>query len=139
MAMTLVKDIQGEDHLMANQGQGWFFYDYSFSTDGDWTTTDGRQYAQWNFYYTIISQVNYVIDAADQLKSFGAKGQSVLAQAYTVRGFAYFCLYHFFCKGNYPVNKQTPGVPVYTEATSANTVGQPRGTVENVFSTVCRY
>ena len=34
------------------------------------------------------------------------------------------------------MNKQTPGVPVYTEATSANTVGQPRGTVENVFERI---
>ena len=136
MTMNLVKDLQGEDHLMANQGQGWFYYDYSFQTDGDWTHTSGRQYAQWNLYYTIISQVNYVIDAASQLESFGARGQYVLAQAYTVRGFAYFCLYNFFCKGNYPENKGTAGVPIYVEATSANTVGQPRGTVEKLFERI---
>ena len=53
MGTTLFKDLQGEDHLMANQGNGWFYYDYAFNTDSDFTTTNGRQYAQWNMYYKI--------------------------------------------------------------------------------------
>jgi hypothetical protein len=133
MSLTLVKDLQGEDHLMASQGQGWFYYDYAFQVDADYTSTSGRQYSQWNLNYTVISQANYVIAEEEHLTSLGAKGTDVVAQAYALRAFSYTCLYEWFCVGNYPVNKGKPGVPIYTDPTSAKTEGQPRGTVEQVF------
>ena len=71
MGTLLFKDLQGEDHLMANQGNGWFYYDYSFGTDADYTHSSGRQYAQWNLYYTIASQANYVIAQAEQNNGVG--------------------------------------------------------------------
>ena len=133
ITMTLVRDLLGEDHLMALQGNGWFYYDYTFSVDSDFTNPSGRQYAQWNLFYTLISQVNYIIDHEETLLAYGGGGKYILGQAYAIRGFAYFCLYNVFCKGNYPVNFQTPGVPIYTEGTSAQTEGKPRGTVEELF------
>ncbi len=133
ITMTLVRDLLGEDHLMANQGNGWFYYDYAFNVDSDFTNSSGRQYAQWNLFYTLISQVNYIIDNEETLLSYGGEGKYILGQAYAIRGFAYFCLYNVFCKGNYPVNLHTPGVPIYTEGTSAETEGKPRGTVEELF------
>ena len=136
ITMTLVRDLMGEDHLMANQGQGWFYFDYAFNVDSDFSTTSGRQYAQWNLYYTLISQVNYIIDNEETLLSYGGEGKYILGQAYAIRAHAYFCLYSIFCKGNYPVNLQSPGVPVYTEGTSAETVGKPRGTVEELFTQI---
>jgi len=136
MTLTLVKDLHGEDHVMASQGQGWFFYDYMLDVDGDYSHTSGRQYAQWSLFYTLVSQANYIINATEELTSYGSKGIDILAQAYAIRGFAYTCLYEWFCKGNYPQNSTAPGVPVYTEATSAETVGQPRGTVAELFTQI---
>ncbi|MDR0865916.1 MAG: RagB/SusD family nutrient uptake outer membrane protein [Candidatus Symbiothrix sp.] len=133
LATNLAKDLHGEDHLMAAQGQGWFFYDYVFGVDGDYTTTSGRQYAQWNFYYTIVSQANYIIAQEENLVAMGAQGKDIVAQAYTLRGMAYTNLYEWFCQGNYALNKTAPGVPVYTEPTNSETEGKPRGTVEDVF------
>ncbi len=133
LSLTLVKDLHGEDHVMASQGQGWFFYDYMFAVDSDYSTTSGRQYSQWSLFYTLISQANYIIHATEELISYGSEGIDILAQAYAIRGFSYTCLYEWYCKGNYPQNYTSPGVPVYTDATSAETVGQPRGTVEELF------
>ena len=132
-ATPIVKDLHGEDHLMATQGQGWFYFDYAFNVDSDQSGVAGRQYSQWNFFYTIVSQVNYVIANEESLVGMGSKGKSVVAQAYALRGFAYTCLYEWFCKGNYAVNSEAPGVPIYTEPTSADTKGKPRGKVSDVF------
>ncbi|MBO5933355.1 MAG: RagB/SusD family nutrient uptake outer membrane protein [Bacteroidaceae bacterium] len=136
MSTLLFKDLQGEDHLMANQGNGWFYYDYSFGTDADYTHSSGRQYAQWNLYYTIVSQANYVIAQEEKLLSFGNEGKYVLAQGYALRGFAYFWLYNIYCQGNYAENSDTPGVPLYTEPTTPDTKGKGRGTVAEVFTQV---
>ena len=132
-ALTLVKDLHGEDHLMADQGNGWFFYDYSFWIDDDFTGTSGRQYAQWYFNYTIVAQANYVIANEEKLAALGSRGKDVVAQAYALRGMAYLCLYEWFCQGNYAINSGKPGVPIYTEPTTASTEGKPRGTVAQVF------
>ena len=136
MGSLLYRDLMGEDHVMANQGQGWFYYDYAFWTDGDYTGTSGRQYAQWSLYYTLISQVNYVIAQKELLESYGNEGKYVLAQAYALRGYAYFWLYNIYCKGYYAENSSAPGVPLYTEPTTTETEGKGRGTVAEVFTQI---
>lgn len=136
MSLTLVKDLHGEDHLMAAQGQGWFYYDYSYQVDSDYTGVSGRQYSMWSLNYTVIAQANYVIAEEESLREMGSLGADVVAQAYTLRAFAYMSLYEWFCKGSYSKSKDSPGVPIYTEPTSQETVGKPRGTVAQVFEQI---
>lgn len=137
LTRILVSDLMGEDHYMAAQGQGWFFYDYMYNVDGDFDSTAGRQHAQWNLYYTLISQVNYIIAKEELLLAEGAKGADVVAQAYAVRAFCYMSLAEGFCQGNVPVNKDTcPGVPIYTSPTSMDTEGQPRGTLADTYAQI---
>ncbi|MDD2559235.1 MAG: RagB/SusD family nutrient uptake outer membrane protein [Bacteroidales bacterium] len=131
MAITLVRDLQGEDHLMSGQGNGWFWYDYTFETDADFTGTMGRQYALWSMCYTIVNQANLVLSARDQLKA-DSLALSVFAQAYALRSFAYTCLYECFCDGNYPENLTSPGIPLYTEASNIESRGNPRARVDTV-------
>ncbi len=132
---TLVHSLMGEDHYMAGSGNGWFYYDYAFNVSSDWTSTVGRQYAQWNLYYTLISQANYIIDAEENLKN-DAVGQNVLGQAYAIRAFSYYRLYEGYCQGNYSENKHMPGVPVYTTGTTKETEGVGRGTIEGLFTQI---
>lgn len=136
MGTLLYRDLMGEDHVMANQGNGWFYYDYAFITDGDWTGDAGRQYAQWSLYYTLVAQVNATIAQKELLESYGPEGQYVLAQAYALRGYAYFWLYNIYCKGNYKANSDAPGVPLYTEPTTTATAGKGRGKVADVIKQV---
>ena len=135
-ALTLVKSLNGEDHLMQSQGSGWFYYDYMFWIDGDFSSAAGRQYAQWIFNYTIIAQANFVIANEEKFLTMGSGGRNVIAQAYALRAMAYTCLYEWFCQGNYAENSGAPGVPIYTEPTTAITEGRPRGTVADVFARI---
>ncbi len=136
MTLTLVKDLHGEDHLMSAQGQGWFFFDYAYSVDSDFTGTNGRQYAMWKLNYTLIAQANFIIAEEESLKAMGKEGANVVAQAYTLRAFGYMSLYEWFCKGNYSKSKDAPGVPIYTQPTDRETQGAPRGTVAQVFEQI---
>lgn len=132
---TLVRSLMGEDHLMYNQGNGWFFFDYSYGISQDWTDTRGRQYSTWNMFYTFISQANYVTDAEEFLKE-SQVGQNVLGQAYAIRAYSYYCLYESFCQGDYTANKEMPGVPIYTKGTTKDTKGVGRGTIEKLFGQI---
>lgn len=132
---TMTRSLMGEDHYMYDQGNGWFYFDYSFNIGSDWTHTSGRQYGTWNMFYTFISQANYVIDNEESLKA-DAVGQNVLAQAYAIRAYSYYCLYECYCQGNYSVNKDKPGVPIYTKGTTKETEGVGRGTIEGLFTQI---
>ncbi len=132
---TIIRSLMGEDHYMYQQGQGWFFFDYTFGVGSDWTSTSGRQYAQWNLFYTLISQANYVIDHEEFLAQ-SQEGQNVLGQAYAIRAYSYYCLYEDFCQGDYEANKTAPGVPIYTKGTDKETQGVGRGTIEGLFTQI---
>ncbi len=132
---TIIQSLKGEDHYMSKQGQGWFYFDYVFSTDSDWTSTSGRQYAQWNLFYTLISQANYVTDHEEFLAQ-SPEGKNVLGQAYAIRAYSYYCLYEDFCQGDYEANKTAPGVPIYTKGTDKETKGVGRGTIEGLFTQI---
>lgn len=132
---TMVRSLMGEDHYMADAGNGWFYYDYAYWIDTDWTSTYGRQYGTWNMFYTFIAQANYVTDEEETLKT-SPEGQNVLAQAYAIRAFSYYCLYESFCQGNYTENKDKPGVPIYTTGTTKETEGVGRGTIEQLFTQI---
>lgn len=135
LSMPLVFDLMGEDHYMATQGNGWFYYDYGYNVDSDYTSTSGRQYAQWNLGFTMVSQANYVIAASEKISGSNS-GKNVLAQAYAIRAFAYMYLSEFFCQGNYTANKDTPGVPIYTKSTDASTKGAARGKLSDVYAQI---
>lgn len=132
---TLVRSLMGEDHFQYSQGNGWFYFDYSFNVASDWTHTSGRQYGTWNMFYTFISQANYILDNEEAVKD-NAEWQNVLGQAYAIRAYSYYCLYESFCQGNYTENKDKPGVPVYTKGTNKETEGVGRGTIEGLFTQI---
>ena len=128
-AYILVFDLMGEDHPMDGSGSGWFWYDYGFDTWGDYTGKAGHQYQIWNFFYTIISNANYIIAQEGKIPGDKKIADYVVGQAYALRSFAYMWLVQ-----SYQQNDPTkPGVPIYTEPTIAGSVGNPRGTVKQVY------
>ena len=136
LAKTLAFDLMGEDNYIYDAGSQWYWYDHCLDVDGDYTRSYGRQGQQWNYYYTIISQANYVIAKEEALVQEGFAGQDVVAQAYAIRAFAYNALAEWFCQGNYAENSETPGVPIYTTPTSMDTKGQPRGTLADTYTQI---
>ena len=129
--IQLLADLMAEDHLMYSQGQGWFYEDYRLNVHGDYSNTSGRPYAVWNFYYTIISNVNYIIAAESTMEGDAAERDNIVGQAYAMRAFCYFYLVQLY-QQTYHGHETAPGVPIYTEPTEAGSQGNPRGSVQEV-------
>ncbi len=128
-AFILAMDLLAEDHVMDGAGSGWFWYDYVFDNWGDFSHNAGRQYQMWNFFYTLISNANYILVHDGVIEGDEDMANYVMGQAYAIRSYAYMNLVQ-----SYQQNDPTkPGVPIYTEPTVVGTEGQPRGTVQNVY------
>ena len=131
-AYILVQDIKAEDHVMDGSGSGWFYYDYRYDTFGDWTGNAGHQYQMWNFFYTLISNANYIL-ANPEMEGDENYLNYVLGQAYAIRSFAYMWLIQTYQQNGALFGTNLPGVPLYTEPTVAGSEGKPRGTVKDVY------
>lgn len=132
-AFILVFDLYGEDHIMDGSGSGWFWYDYGFGTWGDWSHNAGHQYQIWNFFYTVVSNVNYILAEEEELEGDEAAINKVFGQAYALRAWAYSWLVQAYAQS---WDNSKPGVPLYTEPTIAGSEGNPRGTVGAVWEMV---
>lgn len=132
-AYILVQDIKGEDHVMDGSGSGWFYYDYRFDTAGDWTGNAGHQYQMWNFFYTLISNANYIL-ANEEMAGDENYVHYVLGQAYALRSFCYMWLIQTYQQNGAVWGTSLPGVPLYTEPTVAGSEGKGRGTVQDVYT-----
>ena len=128
-AFILAFDLLAEDHVMDAGGSGWFWFDYVYDNWGDYSHDAGRQYQAWNFFYTLISNANYILVHEGELEGDEDMANYVMGQAYAIRSFAYMWLVQSF-QQNDPTK---PGVPIYTEPTIVGTTGQPRGTVQQVY------
>ena len=127
--------LMGEDFLQDAQGNGWFYFDYKFDVRARFTSTGWRSYATWNFYYTLISNANYILAAEKTLTGDPKVVENIMAQAYAMRAYAYFQLIQIF-QQTYVGHQTSPGVPVYTEPTTSASQGKGRGTVEEVYTQI---
>lgn len=134
-AILLTADVMGEDHVMYNSGQGWFYYDYLLSTQMDYTHTSGHPYAFWNLLYTTIDNVNEILAHEKTLAGDENEVKDLMAQAYAMRAMCYHYLIQLY-QQTYIGHENAPGVPVYTEPTSIHTQGKPRGTVAETYERI---
>ncbi|MBP6065921.1 MAG: RagB/SusD family nutrient uptake outer membrane protein [Bacteroides sp.] len=134
-SINLLADLMGEDHLMLEQGQGWFYEDYRLNVHGDYTGKNGRSYSIWNFYYTLVSNANYIIGAENTMGGAPDAVKNVVGQAYAIRAFSYYYLAQLF-QQTYVGNEQKPGIPLYNEPTVAGSIGKSRGTLAEVYTQI---
>lgn len=132
---NLYGDLMAEDFLQHEQGNGWFYFDYRYAVRSRFNSTSWRPYATWNFYYTLVSNANYVIAAESNLTGDPVKVDNVIGQALTMRAYAYFMLIQSY-QQTYVGHENAPGVPLYTEPTTASSQGKPRGTVQQVYDQI---
>lgn len=129
-AFILVFDLMGEDHIMDGSGSGWYWYDYGMDTWGDFSHTSGHQYQMWNFFYSLVANANYIIAQEGKIPGNENVANYVVGQAYAIRSFAYMFLVQSYSQSG---NSSKPGVPLYNEPTIAGSVGNGRGTVQQVY------
>ena len=130
---NLMADLMGEDMVMAAQGNGWFWYDYLYDVKDAFNSTTWRPYDAWNYYYTLISNVNYIIDAAEQMEGDPALVNYIVGNAYAFRAYAYAYAGMLYAR-SYIGHEDRLCIPIYTEPTVAGTQGKPRATNREVFA-----
>ena len=130
---NLMADLMGEDMVQAAQGNGWFWYDYRYNVKPRYTASNWRSYDMWNYYYTLISNVNYILDAADQIEGDPAEINYILGNAYAIRAWSYAYCAMIFAR-SYIGHEDRLSIPIYTEPTFAGTTGKPRSTNREVFA-----
>ncbi len=137
MAVTLTADLMGDDMVQTAQGAGWFWKDYNYEQRSRYTSKIWRCYFTWEYFYEIISNVNYIISASGTATGDENEIDRTVAQAYAARAFSYFMLIQSF-QQTYIGHEDLPGVPVYTEPTTASSKGKGRGTVREVYKQIDR-
>ena len=135
MGIILTADLTGEDHVMYGSGQGWFYYDYLLSTQGDYSHTSGHPYAFWNLLYTNICNANELLAHKETLPGDKNHVKALMAEAYAVRALCYHYLIQIY-QQTYVGNEDKPGVPVYTLPTDKTTPGAPRGTMRDTYKRI---
>lgn len=135
MSFNHVADLMGEDMIQQASGSGWFWYDYQFNVKSDFTHNAGRPYGTWNYFYTIISNVNYLIASDQTMQGDEAEKNYIVGQAYALRAMSYFYLAQYYAP-RLAGNEKAPCVPIYTEPTTKETKGKPRATNADVYKQI---
>lgn len=137
ISTQLAVDLMGEDMVQREMGSGWYYYHYRYMVREYYTFNNWTSYEIWYMWYTVISQMNEIIAYAPASDGDALRRNSLMGQAYAMRGFAYFNLIRWFQK-TYVGHEEDPGVPVYTEPATAATEGRSRGTVRAVYEQINR-
>lgn len=133
MGYSLMADMMGDDFVMAGQGNGWFWFDYTYDVKDAYTSGAWRSYDMWNYYYTLISNVNYIIAAEETMKGTEADVNYVIGNAYAIRAYAYAYAGMIFGR-SYIGHEDRLSIPIYTEPTSPATEGKARSTNRQVYA-----
>lgn len=126
-------DMMGDDLVLPSTGNGWWNTNYQWSSHRNAT---GKNRYFYRFYYKIIANANLIIANIDKAEGSDIDKKSIKAEALTYRAWAHFQLVQMFgkryAKGG--VNSQM-GIPLMLINT---TEGQPRATVEEVYTQVLK-
>jgi hypothetical protein len=135
-AYNLCADVMGDDHIMAAQGSGWFWFDAAYNVKSRYTSGAWRSYDLWYAGYTWIANANYLIAMDTEGENAAVDRLYILGQAYAVRAYSYWMLAQYFAR-TYKGHESDPCVPIYTQPTLAGTTGQPRAKNEVFYEKMC--
>ena len=109
-----------------SQGYMQLFYGHHLAqTRADGGLTSGV----WSYYYTIINNVNTILQNIDQAEGAQESKDAIKGQALAIRGWAYFYLVRLY-QQTYSIAKDMPGVPYYDQP---STEGKPREKVSVIY------
>lgn len=140
-AYALAQEVMGDDLIMQNAGNGWFWYDHVYNVKDYKDSDSWRSYDVWYAYYVWIANANYIISFADKMEGTKEDRAYVIGQAYAIRALSYLNLASWFARA--PYNPMTgigrwddPGVPIYTSHTDKNFQGNPRASLLEVYAQI---
>lgn len=129
VSINLAREQKGDDVI--NPG-GWYQFDYRHENR---EPTYRRTVFTWAYFYEFINQANLLLDGVTKSTMSEAAKKSLTAEARALRAWLYFEAIREF---QHTIRKDpsAPGIPVYTEPTSPETKGNPRGTVQQVYDLI---
>ena len=130
---SLMADLMGEDMVMSAQGNGWFWNDYIYTVKAYYNSDGWRPYDCWNFYYTTISLVNYILGAQHTMEGPQADIEYIMGNCYALRAYSLHYLAMTYAR-TYEGHEDMLSVPIYKEPTVAGTPGKPRATNREVYA-----
>ncbi|MGX8695760.1 MAG: RagB/SusD family nutrient uptake outer membrane protein [Prevotella sp.] len=134
-AYSLCADVMGEDHVMAAQGSGWFWFDAIYNVKSSFASNAWRSYDLWYAFYNWIANANYIIAAEETMGGTTDEKNYAIGQAYAIRAYSYFMLSQYFAR-TYKGHENEKCVPLYTGPTTPETKGQPRSTNQEVYNQI---
>lgn len=121
--------VDGRDIMMNKSG--FFNGDYDLGLDKT-SQVIGEVADLWNYYYNLINHSNNLLAYVDMAEGSDSEKNRIKGEAFAFRAFAYYNLINHF-QHAWIKGKDLPGVPIYLEPTNNETLGNPRGTVDNVY------
>lgn len=135
MAVILAAELEGEDMVQVAKGPGWFWRDYTYDNRARYSSKIWRCYFTWKYFYELINNANAILSTEGRLEGDASTLNNIYGQAYAIRAYCYFMLIQSF-QQTYVGHQTAPGIPVYTEPTTASTQCKGRGTVEQVYTRI---
>ncbi|MDR1552479.1 MAG: RagB/SusD family nutrient uptake outer membrane protein [Prevotellaceae bacterium] len=132
---TMAANLMGEDLVIAESGDGWFWTDYVYTVKRSYTSSIARSYDIWTYFYRVIANVNYIIAAKETMQGESTEVSYIIGQAYALRAYSYFYLAQYFSR-TFKGHENEKCVPIYTEPTSSATKGNARATVNDVYTLI---
>lgn len=126
-------DFMGND-IISNPGQWWT---YESAWNATITSQTGYQTSyHWTMFYKVINDVNTKIAGIEQSTVSDAIKTQYIAELRAIRGLSYFSLAREYQFSYANVAKTAPCVPIYIEPTTAETKGNDRATVQEVYTQI---
>lgn len=130
VAISLTRINNGTDFI--NPG-GFYQYDYRLENR---EPTYRRTIFTWQFFFETINQANIIIKGVTESATIPDDAKpALLAEARALRGWFYFEAIREY---QFTIAKDpaAPGIPVYTEPTTLENRGKPRGTIQEVYNQI---
>ncbi|HUS85862.1 MAG TPA: RagB/SusD family nutrient uptake outer membrane protein [Bacteroidales bacterium] len=128
-SLMLCRDVMGPDVVVLGS---WWASEAGYAT---YTQETGRVRFHWAELYWAINQVNDVLDNLETIVGTDADIDRLRGHALALRGYCYFELVNTYAP-TYAIGSSMKGVPIYLEPTTAETLGNPRSTVEQVYTQI---
>lgn len=136
IGVNLGREVKGIDVALGSTASSVFNpyaedYAHNFRT-----ATFRRPTFNWNFFYSLVNSANVLIAGVNKSASLAPTSKAQFeAEARAFRAWCYFELVRDFSR-SYREGPDNPGVPIYTEPTTAATVGKPRAKLSEVFTLI---
>jgi len=123
------RDVMGPDVQVAGS---WWLNESNYSS---YTQEQGRVTVNWTALYSSINNCNIVIANINSVPGTQAEKDQVMGEALALRGYSYLELVQIYAPP-YRVGAAKKGLPIYLTPTTAATKGNPRSTVQQVYTQI---